>query len=298
MVSETLAGLDPKSGGAYIDCTVGGGGHSLAVLEAAPGIRVMGIDLDGEARRAASLRLAEYGDAVGIVEGNFKDIEQIADEHGFNPVDGVLFDLGLSSMQVDTAARGFSLRREARLDMRFDTAQKLTAHELVNRRSADHLADLIFQLGEEPRARRIARAVVRNRPVDTTTALAEIVEGEVGRGGSGRIHPATRTFQALRMAVNSELENLRQGLAGAIRVLRRAGRLVVISYHSLEDRVVKTTLRREAADCVCPPRTPVCACGHTAALRLVHRRVIRPAAREVEANPRARSARLRTAERI
>lgn len=298
MVSETLAGLDPKSGGAYIDCTVGGGGHSLAVLEAAPGIRVMGIDLDGEARRAASLRLAEYGDAVGIVEGNFKDVEQIADEHGFNPVDGVLFDLGLSSMQVDTAARGFSLRQEARLDMRFDTAQKLTAHELVNRRSADHLADLIFQLGEEPRARRIARAVVRNRPVDTTTALAEIVESEVGRGGRGRIHPATRTFQALRMAVNSELENLRQGLAGAIRVLRRAGRLVVISYHSLEDRVVKTTLRREAADCVCPPRTPVCACGHTAALRLVHRRVIRPAAREVEANPRARSARLRTAERI
>lgn len=298
MVSETLAGLDPKSGGAYIDCTVGGGGHSLAVLETAPGIRVMGIDLDGEARRAASLRLAEYGDAVGIVEGNFKDVEQIADEHGFNPVDGVLFDLGLSSMQVDTSDRGFSLRQEARLDMRFDTSQKLTAHELVNRRSAGYLADLIFQLGEEPRARRIARAVVRNRPVDTTTALAEIVEGEVGRGGRGRIHPATRTFQALRMAVNSELENLRQGLAGAIRVLRRAGRLVVISYHSLEDRVVKTTLRREAADCVCPPRTPVCACGHTAALRLVHRRVIRPAAREVEANPRARSARLRTAERI
>ena len=298
MVSETLAGLDPKSGGAYIDCTVGGGGHSLAVLEAAPGIRVMGIDLDGEARRAASLRLLEYGNAVDIVEGNFRDVEQIADEHGFNPADGVLFDLGLSSMQVDTAVRGFSLRREARLDMRFDTAQELTAHELVNRRSADHLADLIFRLGEEPRARRIARAVVRNRPVETTTALAEIIESEIGRAGGRRIHPATRTFQALRMAVNSELENLRQGLAGAIRVLRRAGRLVVISYHSLEDRMVKTTLRREAADCVCPPRTPVCACGHKASLRLVHRRVIRPTAHEVTANPRARSARLRTAERM
>jgi 16S rRNA (cytosine1402-N4)-methyltransferase len=298
MVSEALAGLDPKSGGAYIDCTVGGGGHSLAVLETAPDIRVMGIDLDGEARRTASLRLAEYGNAVDIVEGNFRDVEQIADEHGFNPADGVLFDLGLSSIQVDTAVRGFSLRQEARLDMRFDTAQKLTAHELVNRRSADHLADLIFRLGEEPRARRIARAVVRNRPVETTTALAEIVEGAVGRAGGRRIHPATRTFQALRMAVNSELENLRQGLAGAIRVLRRAGRLVVISYHSLEDRVVKTTLRREAADCVCPPKTPVCACGHEASLRLVHRRVIRPDAHEVTANPRARSARLRTAERI
>ncbi len=298
MVSEALAGLDPKSGGAYIDCTVGGGGHSLAVLETAPDIRVMGIDLDGEARRTASLRLAEYGNAVDIVEGNFRDVEQIADEHGFNPADGVLFDLGLSSIQVDTAVRGFSLRQEARLDMRFDTAQKLTAHELVNRRSADHLADLIFRLGEEPRARRIARAVVRNRPVETTTALAEIVEGAVGRAGGRRIHPATRTFQALRMAVNSELENLRQGLAGAIRVLRRAGRLVVISYHSLEDRVVKTTLRREAADCVCPPKTPVCACGHEASLRLVHRRVIRPDAHEVTANPRARSARLRTAARI
>ena len=298
MVGETLAGLDPKSGGAYIDCTVGGGGHSLAVLEAVPGIHLMGVDLDGEARRAASLRLAEYEDAVDIVEGNFKDVEQIADEHGFNPADGVLFDLGLSSMQVDTAGRGFSLRQEARLDMRFDTSQKLTAHELVNRRSAGYLADLIFRLGEEPRARRIARAVVRNRPVETTTALAKIVEDEVGRARGGRIHPATRTFQALRMAVNSELENLRQGLAGAIRVLRRAGRLVVISYHSLEDRVVKTTLRREAVDCVCPPRTPVCACEHTATLRLVHRRVIRPAAHEVATNPRARSARLRTAERI
>jgi 16S rRNA (cytosine1402-N4)-methyltransferase len=214
------------------------------------------------------------------------------------PADGVLFDLGLSSMQVDTAARGFSFRREAKLDMRFDPGQKMTAHDLVNERSAGSLADLIFRLGEEPRARRIARAVVRNRPIETTTALAEIIEGEIGRARSGRIHPATRTFQALRIAVNSELDNLGQGLAGAIRVLRRAGRLVVISYHSLEDRVVKTTLRREAADCVCPPKTPVCACGHEASLRLVHRRVIRPDAHEVTANPRARSARLRTAERI
>ncbi len=298
MVSEALTGLDPKSGGAYIDCTVGGGGHSLAILKTAPGIRVLGIDLDGEARRASASRLAEYGNAVDVVEGNFKDIEQIADEHGFMPADGVLFDLGLSSMQVDTAARGFSFRREAKLDMRFDPGQKMTAHDLVNERSAGSLADLIFRLGEEPRARRIARAVVRNRPIETTTALAEIIEGEIGRARSGRIHPATRTFQALRIAVNSELDNLGQGLAGAIRVLRRAGRLVVISYHSLEDRVVKSALRREAADCVCPPKTPVCTCGHTAALRLIHRRVIKPTTQEVSANPRCRSARLRTAERV
>ena len=298
MVDEVLAALDLKVGGLYVDCTVGEGGHSLAILEAVPDVRVLGIDLDAEARQVATRRLAAYGDAARVVGGNFADVGTITDEHGFIAADGILFDLGLSSLQVDTGTRGFSFRREARLDMRFDPSQTTTAYELVNEYPEDRLADVISRLGEEPRARRIARTVVRSRPIETTTDLADVIARAVGRAGRRRIHPATRTFQAIRMAVNSELENLHRGLEQAIQILGRAGRLVVISYHSLEDRLVKSALRREASDCVCPPGTPVCICGHSATVRLVHRKVIKPTAREVAANPRSRSAKLRTAERI
>ena len=298
MVDEVLAALNPRTGGLYIDCTMGEGGHSLAILKAVSGVRLLGIDLDAEARRVATRSFAEYGQAAHVVAGNFADVAAIAHEHGFTQADGILFDLGLSSLQVDTGSRGFSFRREARLDMRFDPSQKITAHEVVNGYSEEALADVISHLGEEPRASRIARAIVRRRPIQTTTALAEVIARAAGRAGRRRIHPATRTFQAIRMAVNSEFDNLRLGLEQGIQVLRLAGRMVVISYHSLEDRLVKSALRREASDCVCPPGTPVCICGHSATVRLVHRRVIKPTAREVAANPRSRSARLRTAERV
>ena len=298
MVQEVLAALRLRPDGSYIDCTVGEGGHCLAILEAVPQGSVLGIDLDTEAMGVARRRFEGHGGRLILAHGNFADVDAIGGEHGVRPADGVLFDLGLSSLQVETAGRGFSFRREARLDMRYDQSQKTTAHELVNEYSERSLADVIFRLGEEPRSRAVARIIVHNRPIETTTELADLVRRALARTARGRIDPATRVFQAIRMAVNAELDNLRRGLEGAIRVLGTGGRLAVISYHSLEDRLVKLSLRREASDCVCPPGTPECVCGHTARLRLVQRRVIKPAAAEVTANPRSRSARMRVAERV
>jgi 16S rRNA (cytosine1402-N4)-methyltransferase len=298
LVREVLSALRIEAGGSYVDCTVGGGGHALAVLDADPSARLLGIDLDTDAVEAARRRLEGHADRATIVHGNFADLDSVAREHGFVPADGVLFDLGLSSRQVETGGRGFSFRREARLDMRFDPSQQLTAHEVVNGYSERSLADIIFQLGEEPRARRVARAIVRSRPIETTTHLADVVARVMRRPVGGRTHPATRTFQAIRIAVNGELENLERGLQRAIEIVGSGGRLVAISYHSLEDRLVKSTLRREASRCVCPPETPQCVCGHTATVRVVTRKVIRPTPEEVRANPRSRSARLRVAEAI
>ncbi|MCI0823083.1 MAG: 16S rRNA (cytosine(1402)-N(4))-methyltransferase RsmH, partial [Chloroflexi bacterium] len=220
----------------------------------------------------------------------------LASDRGIAQADGVLMDLGISSLQVDVGRRGFSFRREAPLDMRFDESQTATAADVVNGYSEQDLANAIYRYGEERGSRRIARAIVRARPLHTTTQLAEVVARSVGRP-RGRIHPATKTFQAIRMVVNGELENIEAGLGQAIQLLERGGRLAVVSYHSLEDRLVKTTLRRESRDCVCPPETPMCVCGHTASVRLVNRKVIRPKEEEVAANPRSRSARLRVAER-
>jgi len=299
MVQEVLAALQVRAGGAYIDCTVGEGGHALAILNAiSPTPRLLGIDLDSEALSVARRRLEPYKAHVTLAQGNFADMSSIAERNGFRPADGVLFDLGLSSLQVDTGSRGFSFQREARLDMRFDPAQTISAYEVVNEYSERALADLIYELGEEPGARRVARAIVHSRPIETTTRLADVVARALGRPSKGRIHPATQTFQAIRMAVNGEIDNLRRGLAQALEVLGHGGRLVVISYHSIEDRLVKNTLRRESSDCVCPPQTPQCVCGHAATIRLVSRKVIKPSPAEVRANPRSRSARIRVAERI
>ena len=298
MVEEVLAALQVKSRGSYIDCTLGEGGHSLAILEAAPDARLLGIDLDALAIGVARRRLEPYLGRAVLAQGNFAHLDSIVEEHGFERADGVLFDLGLSSLQVETGGRGFSFRKEAQLDMRFDPAQKLTAHQVVNDYPERSLADIIYRLGEEHRARRVARAIVRSRPIETTTRLAEVVAGALGRPVRGRIHPATRTFQAIRMAVNEELDNLQRGLEKAIGILATRGRLAVISYHSLEDRLVKSTLRREASGCICPPGTPECVCGHTPTIRLVGRRVIKPTPAEVRANPRSRSARMRVAEHI
>ena len=298
MVEEVVAALEVRPGGSYVDCTTGDGGHALAILQAAPGVRLLGIDLDAQALSRATLRLDQHTERVLLAQGNFADMETTAKVHSFSPADGVLFDLGLSSLQVGTRGRGFSLQQEARLDMRFDPSQEVTAHEVVNEYSEQSLAEIIARLGEEPRARRIAQAIVRRRPIETTVQLAEVVASAAGRPRGRRIHPATRTFQALRMMVNAELDNLRRGLDGAMAVLRSGGRLVAISYHSLEDRLVKSTLRLEASTCICPPGPPQCICGHTPSIRLPSRRATKPTPDEVEANPRSRSARMRVAELI
>ncbi|MCI0796760.1 MAG: 16S rRNA (cytosine(1402)-N(4))-methyltransferase RsmH [Chloroflexi bacterium] len=297
MVQEVLAALQVRPDGLYVDCTTGEGGHALAILEAvSPPPRLIGLDLDAEALRAASDRLEDFEQNVELVHGNYADMVSLASDRGIAHADGVLMDLGISSLQVDVGRRGFSFRREAPLDMRFDESQTATAADVVNGYSEQDLANAIYRYGEERGSRRIARAIVRARPLHTTTQLAEVVARSVGRP-RGRIHPATRTFQAIRMVVNGELENIEAGLGQAIQLLERGGRLAVVSYHSLEDRLVKTTLRRESRDCVCPPETPMCVCGHTASVRLVNRKVIRPKEEEVAANPRSRSARLRVAER-
>lgn len=298
MAREAALALRVKAGGRYIDCTAGEGGHSLALLRAAdPAPKLLCIDKDGQALATARQRLAEYAGGVTFARANYADVARLAGEHGFWGADGALLDLGLSSLQLDVAERGFSFRQEAPLDMRFDATQRLTAYEVVNGYSIEALADALYGFGEEHRSRRIARAIARRRPVRTTTELADIVAGAAG-GRRGRVHPATKTFQAIRIAVNGELDNLRQGLEGATAALGANGRLAVITYHSIEDRIVKTALRRKSADCVCPPELPECVCDHKAELRIVNRRVIKPTRDEVGANPRSRSARLRVAERV
>jgi 16S rRNA (cytosine1402-N4)-methyltransferase len=244
----------------------------------------------------AQCRLSRFGQRVVITHGNFAHLGRLAAVHGFNQVDGVLFDLGVSSMELGPKGRGFSFQYDAPLDMRYDPSQGETAADLVNTLPEKALADLIFRLGEEPRSRLIARAIVANRPIATTGQLAVVVQKAVGRGG--RIHPATRTFLALRLAVNRELEVLAEALPQAVELLRPGGRVVVIAFHSLEDRLVKRFLQQEARDCLCPPDQLSCTCGHRARLRVITRKVITPGLDEQERNPRSRSARLRAAERL
>ncbi len=299
MVLEVLASLTVNPGGIYVDCTVGEGGHAEAVLDAVhPTPRLLGLDLDEVALERAKRRLERFDNRATLVHGSYARIGSTVKELGVGPITGVLMDLGLSSLQLETAERGFSFARTGKLDMRFDSRQGLTADTVVNTWPEQKLADAIYRLGEESASRRIARAIVRARPVESSTALAKIVAGAAGRTRRGKVHPATRTYQAIRMAVNGELDNLQTGLTGAVATLQRGGRLVVISYHSLEDRLVKGFLRTESSQCICPPETPVCICEHEPTVRLVRRRVMKPAKAEIEANPRARSARLRVAEKL
>ncbi len=293
-----LAALQVKADGKYIDCTAGEGGHSLAILQAAtPAPRVLSIDIDGEALETAAERTRGYGDNSTIRQENYSEVAQVAAETGFMNADGLLLDLGLSSLQLDKGERGFSFRHEAPLDMRFDKSQGITADTIVNRYDERELADIIYRYGEERRSRRIARTIVGSRPVRTTTQLADIVLSAVGRQ-RGRINPATRTFQAIRIAVNDELGNVQRGLDAAVDTLGVAGRLVVITYHSIEDRIVKNAIRHMASNCICPPSVPQCACDKTPTVRIINRRVIKPSDEEVRANPRSRSARIRIAERL
>lgn len=297
MLKEAIEGLNVQRGGRYVDCTVGAGGHAASILEeSSPGGQLLGIDADPGAIGTARERLREFSRDVILVNDNFGRLEKICAAYGFQPVHGILFDLGMSSLQLEDSSRGFSFQRDAPLDMRFSPGQKLTAADVVNTFPERQLADVLFRYGEETRSRAIARRIVRNRPVSTTLQLAKIVEQAVG--GRGRIHPATRTFQALRIAVNEEMDNLRLALEQSVSLLGFGGRLVVISFHSLEDRLVKVFMQQQARGCVCPPDVPECVCGRVPTLRLVTRKPVNPGEAEVEANPRSRSARMRVAERI
>ena len=300
MLHEAIEGLAVRPGGRYVDATIGPGGHAEAILEAAgPDGRLLGIDLDPDALALAGERLTRFGDAVVLARGNYREIAELCEAHGFVPVDGVLFDLGMSTLQLEASGRGFSFAGDEPLDMRMDPAGELTAAAIVNSWEEQELAKLIRSYGEERRARAIARAIVARRPLRSTLHLVNAIEQAVGRGRERQIHPATLTFQALRVAVNQELDSLVVALPVARGLLDGVGsRIVVIAFHSLEDRIVKHYFRREASDCICPPRLPACVCDHTATLRLVTKRVRRPTADEVARNPRARSARMRVAESI
>ena len=298
LLDEVIEGLQVQRGGYFVDCTVGLGGHAAAILEKiSPSGRLLGIDADPEAIKISQDKLGDYGEAVTLVNDNFVNLEAICRRYHFHPVDGILFDLGVSSLQLDTAERGFSFHLDAPLNMRFDPGQGLTASDIVNSFSEQELAKLIAKYGEERHSRRIARYIVQNRPIATTVELARLVEQASG-GKRTKIHPATRTFMALRIAVNSELQNLEPALTQTLNLLRPGGRLAVISYHSLEDRIAKQFMRCAASSCLCPPGTVICRCGHVPTLRLISRKVIKPTSLEMESNPRSRSAKLRIAERL
>ncbi len=305
MAEEVMSMLAPAPGSLQIDTTLGGGGHTERILEATdPDGRLLGLDADGAAIARVDGRLRpRFGDRLVLRQANFRELGAVAPDAGFTQVDGALFDLGLSSYQLADTDRGFGFRAGGPLDMRFDSSRGVPAAELLATLDAGELAALFGRYGEEPRSGRIARAIVdarRTAPVATAEELAAIVErvAPPNPRQPRRTHPATRVFQALRIAVNEELEALQEGLAAAVDLLRPGGRLVVLSYHSLEDRIVKRFIAAERRGCVCPPDLPVCACGRNPRLRLVTRRSLTPSAAEVEANPRARSARLRAAERL
>jgi 16S rRNA (cytosine1402-N4)-methyltransferase len=307
LLDAVLEGLQVRAGGAYIGGTLGAGGHSAAILGSADDVRLLGLDVDPTGLELAGKRLELYIEQgrARLVRSNFSNLDSVAEREGFAPASGVLLDLGVSSMQLDRPERGFSFRAGGPLDMRLDPSGPVTAADLVNTLPETELADLIFKYGEEPASRRIARRIVEAREreqIRTTDALEEIVFRAVGGRTTGRtrntIHPATKTFQALRIAVNRELEVLEEGLAAAVRVLEVGGRLAVISFHSLEDRIVKLFIRQEQKGCICPPEYPVCMCGRKPTLRAINSKPIEASADEAKSNPRSRSAKLRVAERI
>jgi 16S rRNA (cytosine1402-N4)-methyltransferase len=305
LVDEVIEMLAPAPGSLHIDATLGGGGHTERILEAAnPDGRVLGLDADPAAIARVQGRLGpRYGDRLALRLANFRELADVAPTAGFAAVDGALFDLGLSSYQLADRARGFGFRAGGPLDMRFDTSRGVPASELLATLDAAELTALFRRYGEEPKAPRIARAIVEARrvaPIETAEELAALVERVAPPNPRlrRRTHPATRVFQALRIAVNQELEALQAGLAASLDLLRPGGRLVVLSYHSLEDRIVKRFFAAERRGCVCPPELPVCVCGRNPRLRLVTRPSLTPSAAEIAANPRARSARLRAAERL
>lgn len=300
LLTETIDLLDVRPGGRYIDCTFGGGGHCREVLRSSsPAGQVLALDADPAALLRATELQDEYPGRLTLIQANFARLGDVAREYGFVDVDGIMFDLGLSSFQFNEHDRGFSLHADVRLDMRLDpNADGPTAWDIINCWDGDDIADVIYQFGEERRSRKIARFIVDRRPIETNQELASVVEAAMGGRRGARIHPATRTFQALRIRVNDELGALRAALSDAVELTRPGGRIAVIAFHSLEDRIVKQFFQQEARDCVCPASFPVCNCDHKSTLRRVTRGGVTPGHEEVTQNPRSRSARLRVAERI
>ncbi|MCL4560526.1 MAG: 16S rRNA (cytosine(1402)-N(4))-methyltransferase RsmH [Chloroflexi bacterium] len=298
LYNETLHTLAPTTSGYYVDGTVGAGGHAWGILTASsPGGRLLGMDLDPQALALARQRLSVFGKRCTLVHASYTTLAEQISALGWPAVNGILLDLGVSSMQLETPQRGFSFQSDGPLDMRFDPTSLETAADLVNDLPEADLADLIWKYGEDPKSRQIAKAIIKARPITTTRQLAEIIEWTIGRPQKG-IHPATRTFQALRISVNQELVSIISVLPTAIAALAPGGRLVIIAFHSLEDRIVKQYFHRESRDCICPPRQPICTCGHKASINEITRHPIRASEEELHLNPRARSARLRVAEKI
>jgi 16S rRNA (cytosine1402-N4)-methyltransferase len=297
LLQTIITALQPKPAGRYIDGTLGAGGHSSSILEeSSPDGEVLGFDLDPQALALTHQRLASYGERAHIVQASYTTMKVEAEKLGWNAVDGILLDFGVSSMQLDTPERGFSFLHDGPLDMRFSPQATQSAADLVNTLPEAELADIIFRYGEERLSRKIARVIVNNRPIQTTGELANLILNRIGK--KERIHPATRTFQALRIAVNNELESVETVIPLAVSLLKPGGRLAIISFHSLEDRLVKEYFRRESTDCLCPPRQPVCTCGHKAIIKEINRKPIIADETESQANSRARSAKLRIAEKL
>lgn len=299
LLKETLDLMKPEPGGIYVDGTMGGGGHSEEILKCIqPTGHLIGIDRDPAAIQAASKRLEAWENCFTPVYGNYVDIKHLLAELDITAVDGVLLDLGVSSHQLDTPERGFSYHEDVRLDMRMDTTQEFSAYELINQSSLEELSQIIWEYGEERWAKRIAAFIVENRPLKTTAQLVEVIKMAVPaaarRGGP---HPARRTFQALRIAVNQELSLLEEAIRNATEILKPGGRLCVITFHSLEDRIVKNTFRSLKNPCTCPPRAPICICGKTSVVDIITRKPVVPGQEELTANVRARSAKLRACEK-
>ncbi len=305
MVDPILAGLQvaERENAYFVDGTLGAGGHTHAILSTRPDNHVLGLDRDPDALKIAGEHLAEFGNRATLVYASYIETQQAAAawlKLDAPQVDGILLDLGVSSMQFDRAERGFAFRLEGPLDMRFDPSSGImTAAELVNSLPEKELADLFFQYGEENDSRRIARQIVASRPIHTTTELADLIANLArSHGPRPKIHPATRVFQALRIAVNDELGAVEAVLPIALGLLKPGGRLAILTFHSLEDRIVKQYFKQESTDCLCPPHQPICTCNHQASIRLVNRKPIEASDTEIDLNPRARSAKLRIAERL
>jgi 16S rRNA (cytosine1402-N4)-methyltransferase len=298
MVPEILKYLEVSSGGRYIDCTLGEGGHTKSLLEASnPGGEVLGIDADHEAIEVSKNRLEEYGERFIYDNSNFKKIKKIAMKSKFVPCHGILFDLGVSSLQLDKESRGFSFRRKAPLDMRFSINQTLTAQDVLNTFSESEISDILYQYGEERQSRKIAKLIIENRPLSNADELSDLIKKNI-RQTNYKINPSTKTFQALRIYINEELNSLSQALEQSLEILGVGGRMAVISYHSLEDRIVKNFFKKESKYCICPPNIPECDCEHFPKLKIVTKKPVSPSQSEIDANKRSRSAKLRVVERI
>jgi len=306
MPVEALAALDAGRGGLFVDATLGLGGHTELILRASPNAHVIGIDKDAEAIALAKERLREFGERFEAVKSDYRQIKTVIAERGIESVAGVLADLGVSSFQFDEPERGFSFKSDSPLDMRMDRSQSLTATDLVNGLSERELADVIYEFGEERASRRIARLIVAERAkaaIKTTAQLANLVVKAVFQSrhrqpGHWRIHPATKTFQALRIAVNRELDDLDKFVADAVDLLAVGSRFVVITFHSLEDRIIKQALKFQSGHCVCPQNQPVCQCGAAKRIEILTRKAVQPGDAEIAANPRARSAKLRVCQKL